>query len=407
MRGNANPSAHVARTNCEARVARRASHVAPQPKKQAFRKLAAGTRSAAKPEIEPGRHAALSRIGDIVHDAPGRYRTAASEVLRGWVNALYRFRARRIARFREIEILPNSIAVARGKVNMMLNRRGKLIKGSLLALSVILAAPGALPAAANLIVNSDFESGAIDTGFWAVSGNAPTITTEVTRSGKYALKTFLDRKNSKVSYRTELTSGGRERVVPGQDYWYGFSVYLPDSYVPDNIWEIVAQWHSAPDNDQEAANNLNPPLSLHSGNGEWRVSTIWDTNAITDKTKYTGKRNYSLGKYATGRWTDWVFHIRWSHKSDGLLQVWKDGKKVIDVTGPIGFNDKKGPYFKMGLYKGWDSRTEPKGNVATRTLYHDEVRIAGPGGRYEDVAPGGAVAVRRPAAPQSVMIEQQ
>ncbi|MBX5460390.1 MAG: heparin lyase I family protein [Steroidobacteraceae bacterium] len=282
-------------------------------------------------------------------------------------------------------------------------QRGKFVPG--LALSALLAAPVALPAP-NVLVNSDFESGVIDPAFWAVSGNAPTITKDVARSGQYALKTVLDRNNSKVSYRTELTSGGRENVTPGQDYWYGFSVYLPDSYVPDNIWEIVAQWHSTPDNKAEEDNHLNPPLSLHTGNGNWEISTIWDTAPITDKKHYAGKKKYPLGKYETGKWTDWVFHIKWSPNPDGLLQVWKDGKKVVDVTGPIGYNDQRGPYFKMGLYKGWKNRNGPAGAVTTRTLYHDEFKFAGPGGRYEDVAPGGGSAIRRPAPPQSVMLER-
>ena len=41
----------------------------------------------------------------------------------------------------------------------------------------------------------------------------------------------------------------------------------------------------------------------------------------------------------------------------------------------------------MGIYKGWRSRTEPKGKVSRRVLYHDEVRFAGPNGKYADVTP--------------------
>lgn len=292
----------------------------------------------------------------------------------------------------------------------------KQFLGSLFTAAAIIAAPIALtsepaapaprPQAASVVFSSDFEGGIIDKALWGISGNAPTITTEQKRAGKYAMKTVLDRKKSATSYRTEVTTGGRDHVTPGEDYWYGFSVYLPDDYVTDDTWEIVAQWHSTPDpSEKDAA--LNPPLSLQTDNGLWMVSTIWDSKPTTDKKNYDGKKMYTLQKYATGRWTDWVFHVKWSPKQDGLLQVWQDGKKVVDVPGPIGFNDQVGPYFKMGIYKGWADRNAPPGTPTTRTLYHDELRIAGPTGKYEDVAPGGGGPVIRPASPVGFRLETQ
>ena len=285
---------------------------------------------------------------------------------------------------------------------------GSLIVAAMVAPVVSASDPAApRPLAASVVFSSDFESGAIDTKLWGISGNPPTVTTEQKRAGKYAMKTVLDRKNSKVSYRTEVTTGGREHVKPGQDYWYGFSVYLPNDFVSDNIWEIVAQWHSTPDPGAEVDAALNPPLSLQTQNGIWMVSTIWDSKPVTDKKAYGGKLMHNLTKYQTGRWTDWVFHVKWSPGADGLLQVWQDGKKVIDKPGPIGFNDQVGPYFKMGLYKGWGDRVTPTGTVGVRTVYHDELRMAGPTGKYDDVAPGGAVAVRRPAAPSGFILESK
>ncbi|MFO7278088.1 MAG: polysaccharide lyase [Pseudomonadota bacterium] len=285
------------------------------------------------------------------------------------------------------------------------------VKLTLVALASLIG-PGAVASGetpASIVFQSDFENGSIDTKLWNISGNAPTVTSEVARAGKYAMKTVLNRKTSPKSFRTEVSTGGKEKVKPGQEYWYGFSIYLPKSYVADNIWEIVAQWHSSPDNEEEFNNAPNPPLSLHTGNGVWTISTIWDAKPITDKKLgYDGKRSYKLGSYATGKWTDWVFRVKWSHKSDGLLQVWKDGQLVIDHKGPVGFNDRNGPYLKLGIYKGWKDRTNPAGVVSERVLYHDEVRIAGPGGRYEDVAPGGkkpTTTLPRPAAPTGIRFE--
>jgi len=61
---------------------------------------------------------------------------------------------------------------------------------------------------------------------------------------------------------------------------------------------------------------------------------------------------------------------------------------VIDQDGPNAFNDAHGPYFKMGLYKGWRDSDPPNDAVSRRVLYHDEFRMGGSEASYEDVAPG-------------------
>lgn len=236
----------------------------------------------------------------------------------------------------------------------------------------------------NLIFNSDFETG--DLKGWRISGNAPGITSSPTRAGKYAMKTSLDRHKDKVPYRTEVSGPGSE---VGKEYWYGFSIFLPADYVPDKIWEIVAQWHGVPDF-RIGENWRNPVMALSTNDGKWGLVTRWDAKANTfegGKRSYGGTKHYTLGPYLKEKWTDWVVHVKWSYRPDGILEVWKDGKRVVELKGPNAFNDKKGPYFKMGLYKGWKDPKRKSDAVSKRILYHDEFKMAGAGGHYEDVAP--------------------
>ena len=235
-----------------------------------------------------------------------------------------------------------------------------------------------------VIFKSDFESG--DLKGWRVSGNAPTVCRSPTRAGKYAMKTSLDRHKDKVAYRTEVSGPGSQ---VGKEYWYGFSIFLPDDYVPDKVWEIVAQWHGVPDF-KIGEDWRNPVMALSTTGGKWGLVSRWDAKPNTfesGKRRYGGTKQYDLGPYRRGAWTDWVVHVRWSYRSDGLLQVWKDAKKVVEQKGPNAFNDKKGPYFKMGLYKGWKNPKNRSDAVSKRILYHDEFHMAGADARYEDVAP--------------------
>ena len=235
-----------------------------------------------------------------------------------------------------------------------------------------------------LLFISDFEDRELKG--WRISGNPPTITQGLARAGQCAMKTSLDRYGDECSYRTEV-SGPRADV--GKEYWYGFSIYLPEDYVPDRIWEIVAQWHGVPDFDV-GEQYRNPIMAVFTTNGQWSLVSRWDAKRNTFESgsrQYGGTRTYTLGPYERGVWTDWVIRVKWSYGPDGLLQVWKNSEKVVDQKGPNTFNVARGPYFKMGLYKGWRDPKRECYAVAKRILYHDEFRMGGADATYEDVAP--------------------
>ncbi len=236
-----------------------------------------------------------------------------------------------------------------------------------------------------LLFISDFEDRGLKN--WRASGNPPGIVEKPARAGTHAMKSSLDRYGDRYPNRTEV-SGPRAEI--GGEYWYGFSIFLPEDYVPDEIWEIVAQWHSVPDF-EIGEKWRNPVIALSTTGGRWGWVNRWDAKRNTFQTgqrQYGGIRQYDLGPYETGVWTDWVVHVRWSYGQDGLVEVWKNGQKVINQSGPNAFNDAHGPFFKMGLYKGWGDPKKGGDAVSRRLVYHDEFRMGGADATYQDVAPG-------------------
>jgi len=258
--------------------------------------------------------------------------------------------------------------------------------------------------AGELLFLGDFEHGVIPltrqnaTSPWYKSGNPPVVVTvpEPVRFGRYAMKSVLDRLNSPVYYRTEVVPDLDEDKLPkiGEEYWYGFSIYFPKEWVEDNVWEIVAQWHGRPDFDI-GETWRNPIMAFHTEGANLRIVNKWDTQPNTQEAnkkrgrKYDGDVVVWKGPIHKDQWTDWVVHVKWSYKDDGLLEIWKNGEQIVRRKGPNTFNDKEGPYFKMGIYKGWEDRKGLQGKVSRRIIYHDEVRFAGPCGSYKDVAPPG------------------
>jgi hypothetical protein len=221
------------------------------------------------------------------------------------------------------------------------------------------------------IFSENFESGKITA---KCSGNCPSISQKFVNHGQYSMMVHLDRKNSKVNYRTEIQE--KSKATYGDEFWYEFSIYLPDSYVPDNIWEIVAQWHAVPDF-HLGEDWRNPVLSLHTTNGAWKVLSFWDSKENTfesGKREYSGSKAWPLGNYEVNQWVTWKFHVIWSHLNDGLIEVWKNGKQVITQQGPNCFNDNIGPYFKIGMYKGWKKNPKPS-DINQRLLYIDDITI--------------------------------
>jgi hypothetical protein len=232
-----------------------------------------------------------------------------------------------------------------------------------------------------------FEEGKLGGGL-RVSGNAPTVQSSIKRGGKYAMKTYLSSSWSN-NYRTEVRLRAPDPKVRNE-YWYGFSIYLPSDYKADKIWETVAQWHGQPDKGDD---HPGPPLKLTTTDGVWAIRSTSNPNRVTtDKGKTQTQK--IIGPYSTGRWTDWVFRIKWSYLSDGVLEVWKDGQKVYAKYGPNTYNDARMPFFKMGIYKGW--KDFAPASVSTRTLYHDQLRFVGPGGSYSQVAPTSSSTVSAP-----------
>lgn len=164
--------------------------------------------------------------------------------------------------------------------------------------------------------------------------------------------------------------------------WYGFSQYFPDSYITDSTEEVVGQWHDYPDAGETAARS--PSNAISTGNGRLKWTTRWDATRIKLDNNPQGYYEIDLGPVPKNTWIDWVVHIKFSHTNTGILEVWKNGVKVVDRQNlPNCYNDEVYPYFKFGVYR-WEWGT----SVTQRVIYYDEVRVGNKNSSFNDVKPG-------------------
>lgn len=234
----------------------------------------------------------------------------------------------------------------------------------------------------NLIFNFPTEA---DNSLAVVSNNSATAyaslqrystaysiqrTSAYARTGSYSTRYELRKTDGDIglSKRSETCRYTKSEPVVKVERWYAASYFLPADYAVDGAPELVTQWHT---------NIGSPPLALWIQNGQWRIVQF-------------GNRVTVVGAHDRNKWTDFVYHVKWSTGADGLVEIWKNGTKIFTKTGQnIYTGTASGAYMRTGIYKWpWKSGSTPASTTTKRVLYIDDVRIGNNLATYYDVAPG-------------------
>lgn len=211
----------------------------------------------------------------------------------------------------------------------------------------------------------DFESGRFSG--WRLKLLAPhsgRIVTNPVRRGRYAARFELRAgDDTGDGVRAELKEGYNAPL--GREIWYSFSTLVPRDFPIADSRTVITQWHAEEDPGEAIA--ARSPVLAHRYDGRSLVIDIRYSSAKTQQANDGMARIlYEQEGFARGVWHDFLYRVRWSDKPDGLVECWLDGERVINYSGPVGYNDVRGPYFKFGLYH----------HIGDRPLvvYHDEYR---------------------------------
>jgi hypothetical protein len=161
--------------------------------------------------------------------------------------------------------------------------------------------------------------------------------------------------------RAELDSG--HYPLLGREVWYGFSFLLPSGFpVVDNRL-VLASWKQS---DVEGS----PLIGQRFRDGRHSLTIRPPGASGSGKT-------YRLPDLRLGRWTDMVYHVRYSAREDGVIEVWMNGDRVVSYRGPTASRAGADRFYnKVGLYR--DRWKEPM------TMYVDNYTL---GDSFEGVDP--------------------
>lgn len=272
---------------------------------------------------------------------------------------------------------------------------------------------GITPALArdNLIFESDFESR--DTQDWALQDgklpDATTVQSRVKRNGKHAVKLHMKRcswmdprcgpKPVKLSKPRAQMMNGKTRFHVDREYWIGASILIPEDWVSDsiNFEDVFLQVHKNPDVNGpgtcEPGYYGTQPIQLDLRGTQWHFKHLKSNLNAKKFGDYVVRAE--LGPVSKGRWTDFIFNLKFAYGNDGFQKIWIDGKDVYNYTGSTicAGKDKSDKaanmaYLLVSLYKAnWENSP----HVETRTVYYDEIRVGNSSASYTDVAPGRQV----------------
>ncbi|MFB0833950.1 heparin lyase I family protein [Arthrobacter halodurans] len=151
--------------------------------------------------------------------------------------------------------------------------------------------------------------------------------------------------------RTEPSSqrveyAGAAKMPFSKDVWVAFSLKVDKAPTPP--WVLVGQFHQTEDKGEPGTS---PVFAQELNNGRFQIVTRGDAGKITRSTTIKQRIHYINPAFPRGQWVNFVYRLRFERNGSGRIQAWIGGKQVVNATGPLGCNDRIGPYWKFGIYR--------------------------------------------------------
>ena len=189
----------------------------------------------------------------------------------------------------------------------------------------------------------------------------------------YSIEVASDlKRNGEDSLRFELRSGERwvdqtlmrtfraeiatkEFPPAGAVKWYAFSVFFPTNFPIEDNRLVFAQWK-----EKEAflGTRLSPSLAFRLVAGKFSIRLLHsDEKVVRDAEAVPSEALFKKSNFPLGRWHDFVVQAKWSYKDDGFVNVWWNGRQIVEYRGPVGYDEALAPQFKFGLYRDATEKT--------------------------------------------------
>ena len=189
------------------------------------------------------------------------------------------------------------------------------------------------------------------------------VSSEIKRNGEDSLRFELRPGETWVdqtfihTFRAEIAT--KEFAPINSVIWYAFSVYFPTNFPMEDQWLSFAQWKSS-ESLSEGANRKGqrPVLRFGCRNGRFDIVEMHNSEGVVPDGEVVPEgKLFKKSNFRLGMWHDFVIQVKWSCKDDGFINIWWNGKQIVEYHGPVGCNVSLGPQFKFGLYHDDSDKT--------------------------------------------------
>lgn len=234
------------------------------------------------------------------------------------------------------------------------------------------------------VFETSWETGSFNTGFNFVEyccAHSTRIVEGISYLGNKSARFELRNDDPTVEFgsnRVEL------RYNIGTNHWIRWAYYLPtDSNQLDHLNYISGQWKEGTGGIQTGGGS--PPLAVVVNGNYLIMYRRWayagSTNSETNLSRDT------IGTLDRGQWVRLVINYEPSHTTSGKVQVWKNGVKVLDITGRNYYEGATAPYFKLGVYRWvWASAGNGGSIVPYYVGYFDGFKVGSNTETFETMA---------------------
>ena len=206
-----------------------------------------------------------------------------------------------------------------------------------------------------------------------ISGtHAPTISTDYSHSGTRSVRSMV---TTGGDNRSEIRHKGGYGTPTVIDWKHPYNsvrsfvwwVYVPSGYQASTVKHFIMQWKNLADPGCDVGS---PPFAIVEHNGKWEYVKKHDGDTACTVTVETTFGD--IDGTITSGWHHFAVELYYNYTASGYFKLWYRENDTINVDtdllyherGPTGYNDRQGPYFKLGNY-----------GAPNRTLYFDDVTI--------------------------------
>ncbi|PZR32154.1 heparin lyase I family protein, partial [Caulobacter segnis] len=174
---------------------------------------------------------------------------------------------------------------------------------------------------------------------WSVASNGDNMRFEVRSGDKWA-------NDSTGKERSEIASYNK---LSNDQYYtvsYKFMIEPGDANTAD--WLLMGQIHQTED---AVDKGVSPPFAIQLVGERMQIVVRSDPNAVTVANPATTVIYEDEADIQRGAWYDMDIQVEFDPKGEGHVNVWRNNILIAQYSGPLGYVDAIGPYWKNGIYR--------------------------------------------------------